>query len=84
MAHACRLQSLNANNALSAGRHYMTGPVYVCGAEPGDVLEVLPLGPVLFGRGETCCNCNCPLITRLLFNEQPAAFKEHCLFVQNV
>ena len=26
----------------SAGGHYMTGPIYVCGAEPGDVLEVRP------------------------------------------
>lgn len=23
------------------GGHYMTGPIYVCGAEAGDVLEVL-------------------------------------------
>ena len=29
-----------------AGGHYMNGPIYVCGAEPGDVLEVLHLYPV--------------------------------------
>ena len=26
--------------ACTTGGHYMTGPIYVCGAEPGDVLEV--------------------------------------------
>ena len=49
MTHACRLaiDSFNARDLLSAGGHYMTGPIYVCGAEPGDVLEVSPLGLLL-------------------------------------
>lgn len=35
-----------SDKCLGAGGHYLTGPIYVCGAEPGDVLEVLPLGPL--------------------------------------
>jgi acetamidase/formamidase len=27
-------------NGVGDGVHIMTGPIYVCGAEPGDVLEV--------------------------------------------
>lgn len=36
------------DKCLCAGGHYMTGPIYVCGAEPGDVLEVLSLGPLYY------------------------------------
>ena len=32
-------------HVLNAGGHLMNGPIYVCGAEPGDVLEVLPIAP---------------------------------------
>lgn len=28
------------DKGVDAGGHYMTGPIYVCGAEPGDVIEV--------------------------------------------
>ncbi len=28
------------DKGVHAGGHYMTGPIYVCGAEPGDVIEV--------------------------------------------
>ena len=26
----------------TSGGHFMTGPIYVCGAEPGDILQVCP------------------------------------------
>ena len=29
----------------SSGGHFLTGPIYVCGAEPGDVLQVCYCNP---------------------------------------
>ena len=50
-----------------AGGHYMNGPIYVCGAEPGDVLEVLLLCPApLHGPYSlTCTYAACTMLSSL-------------------
>lgn len=52
-------QNLTADRRIAAGPHLMTGPIYVEGAEPGDVLEIrvhaiqpsLPMGFTLMRPG---------------------------------
>lgn len=45
--------SMRGASGKGDGKHTLTGPVYVCGAEPGDVIQVgtLPTAPT---RGGLC------------------------------
>ena len=60
--------------------HIMTGPVYVCGAEPGDVVQVrwhaqhkLLFRPTDLGYGWTGCRWALMMLSILLAIEAPGS-----------
>jgi len=46
--------SMRGASGKADGKHTLTGPVYVCGAEPGDVIQVNTIADVLVNNAFQC------------------------------